>query len=196
MISTAPRPSRPDQPIISTVRFGDSAVVSDPHAYTTQPIANARLRPTISPTFPPVIISDAITSVYIVIAVWIPVTVVSRSSATVAMAVFITVVSRAITNWPAAKVARTAPVAPAARPPVFVIAGLLTGPSIYGCLGPRLHGTGHGRVAHATAAVALSLSPACDRAELRHSAIASRPRNPDLTSVGRGVDQREARRAP
>ena len=57
---------------------------------------NARLRPTISPTLPPVIISDAITSVYIVIAVWIPVTVVSRSSATVAIAVFITVVSRAI----------------------------------------------------------------------------------------------------
>ena len=82
---------------------------------------NARLRPRISPTFPPVIISDAITSVYIVIAVWIPVTVVSRSSATVAIAVFITVVSRAITNWPAASVSRTTPVAPAARPAVFVI---------------------------------------------------------------------------
>ena len=34
-----------------------------------QPIANARLRPIIWPTFPPVIISDAITSVYSVIAV-------------------------------------------------------------------------------------------------------------------------------
>ena len=33
------------------------------------PIANARLRPIIWPTFPPVIISDAITSVYSVIAV-------------------------------------------------------------------------------------------------------------------------------
>ena len=32
MMSTAPSPSRPDQPIISTVRFCDSAVVSDPHA--------------------------------------------------------------------------------------------------------------------------------------------------------------------
>ena len=32
MISTAPSPSRPDQPIISTVRFCDSAVVSEPHA--------------------------------------------------------------------------------------------------------------------------------------------------------------------
>ena len=29
----------------------------------TQPIANARLRPMISPIFPPVIISEAITSV-------------------------------------------------------------------------------------------------------------------------------------
>ena len=85
---------------------------------------NARLRPTISPTFPPVIISDAITSVYRVIAVWIPVTVVSRSFATVAIAVFITVVSRAITNWPAASVSSTTPVAPAARPAVFAIVAL------------------------------------------------------------------------
>ncbi len=83
---------------------------------------NARLRPTISPTLPPVIISEAITSAYIVIAVWIPVTVVLMSLATVAIAVFITVVSRAITNCPAASVSSTIPVAPAARPAVFVIA--------------------------------------------------------------------------
>src|SRR4051794_24699521 len=124
MISTAPRPSRPDQPIISTVRFGDSAVVSDPQAYTTQPIANARLRPRISPILPPVIISDAITSVYIVIAVWIPVTVVSRSLATVAIAVFITVVSSAITNWPAANVISTIPVAPATAEDLVIEASL------------------------------------------------------------------------
>ncbi len=48
------------------------------------------------------------------IAVWIPVTVVPRSSATVAIAVFITVVSRAITNWPVANVSRTMPDALAA----------------------------------------------------------------------------------
>ena len=41
------------------------------------------------------------------IAVWIPVTVVPRSLATVAIAVFITVVSSAMTNWPAASVMRT-----------------------------------------------------------------------------------------
>ena len=87
----------------------------------TQPIVNARLRPRISPTLPPVIISDAITSVYIVIAVWIPVTVVSRSFATVAIAVFITVVSRAITNCPAASVSRTIPVAAAAPPVVLAV---------------------------------------------------------------------------
>ena len=45
------------------------------------------------------------------IAVWIPVTVVSRSSATVAIAVFMTVVSRAMTNCPAASVSSTRPVA-------------------------------------------------------------------------------------
>src|SRR3954452_21295719 len=68
--------------------------------------------------------SDAITSVYIVIAVWMPVTVVSRSFATVAIAVFITVVSRAITNWPAASVPRTTPLPTAARSAVLVIAAL------------------------------------------------------------------------
>ncbi len=40
-------------------------------------------------------------------AVWIPVTVVPRSLATVAIAVFMTVVSRAMTNWPAASVSST-----------------------------------------------------------------------------------------
>ncbi len=82
---------------------------------------NARLRPTISPTRPPVIISEAITSAYIVIAVWIPVTVVLMSLATVAIAVFITVVSSAITNCPAASVSSTIPVAPAARPAVLSV---------------------------------------------------------------------------
>jgi len=47
-------------------------------------------------------------------AVWIPVTVVPRSLATVAIAVFMTVVSRAITNCPAARVIRTISAAPAA----------------------------------------------------------------------------------
>src|SRR3954453_20117873 len=145
MISTAPRPSKPDQPISRTVRFGASAVVIDPQAYTMQPRPNARLRPTISPTLPPVIISDAITSVYIVIAVWIPVTVVSRSLATVAIAVFMTVVSSAITNWPAASVARTTPVAPATRPDFVIDAAPPDGPSVHGWLGPRFDATGRDR---------------------------------------------------
>ena len=69
---------------------------------------NARLRPRIAPIFPPVIISDAITSVYSVIAVWMPVTVVSRSFATVAIDTFITDASRIITNCAAASVTSTA----------------------------------------------------------------------------------------
>ena len=73
----------------------------------THPMVNARLRPRIAPIFPPVIISDAITSVYIVIAVWIPVTVVPRSSATVAIDTFITDESRIITNCAAASVTST-----------------------------------------------------------------------------------------
>ena len=68
----------------------------------------------ISPTLPPVIIKDAITNVYKVIAVWIPVTSVPTSLATVAIAVFITVISSAITNCPAHNVIRTKPEALAA----------------------------------------------------------------------------------
>ncbi len=63
MISAAPSPSRNDQPMISTVRLGASAVVSDPAPYTTQPIAKARRRPIMLPILPPVIIIVAITRV-------------------------------------------------------------------------------------------------------------------------------------
>jgi hypothetical protein len=51
----------------------------------------------------------AMTSVYIVIAVWIPVTVVPTSLATVAIATFMTELSRSITNWAAASVGSTSP---------------------------------------------------------------------------------------
>ena len=94
---------------------------------------NARLRPRIAPIFPPVIISDAITSVYIVIAVWMPVTVVPRSLATVAIDTFITDESRIITNCAAASVTRTAfaaaPAAPSA-PAVVELAIVLPAPGV------------------------------------------------------------------
>ena len=63
MISAAPIPSRNDHPMISTVRFGASAVVNDPAPYTTQPMAKARRRPMVLPILPPVIIIVAITRV-------------------------------------------------------------------------------------------------------------------------------------
>src|SRR5215470_17902410 len=86
----------------------------------TQPIANARLRPMIWPILPPVIMNAAMTSVYMVIAVWMPVTVVPTSLATVAIDTFITDVSRVIRNWAEANVTSTmdAPV-PAAGPFVW-----------------------------------------------------------------------------
>ncbi len=90
----------------------------------TQPMVKARLRPRIAPIFPPVIISDAITSVYIVIAVWMPVTVVSRSLATVAIDTFITDESRIITNCAAASVSRTAFAAAPAAPSVPAVVEL------------------------------------------------------------------------
>ena len=63
-----------------------------------QPIMKTRFRPNIEPTLPPVTMNIAMTSVYNVIAAWIPVTVVPTSSATVAIATFITELSRSITN--------------------------------------------------------------------------------------------------
>src|SRR5215216_6395176 len=113
-IRAAPTPSRNDQPNNSTGRFGAIAVVKEPQPYTTQPIANARLRPMIAPIFAPVIISAAITSVYIVIAPWMPVTVVPTSFATVAIETFMTELSRVIRNCPVASVNSTS-VAPPAR---------------------------------------------------------------------------------
>src|SRR5215207_8781990 len=86
----------------------------------THPIANARLRPIIAPTLAPVIISAAITSVYAVIAVWIPVTVVPTSLATVAIDTFITELSSVMRNCADASVMSTVPEADADRLAVAV----------------------------------------------------------------------------
>ena len=51
-----------------------------------------------SPNFPPISMNDAITSVYIVIAVWSPTMVVFRSATTWEMDTFITVVSSTMMN--------------------------------------------------------------------------------------------------
>ena len=63
MTSTAPSPSMIDQPMNSVATFGLSAVVSDPIAYTIDPITKARRRPQTSPSFAPSSISAAIVSV-------------------------------------------------------------------------------------------------------------------------------------
>jgi hypothetical protein len=67
-----------------------------------------------------VIISDAITSVYIVIAVWMPATVVPTSLATVAIDTFITELSSVMRNCADANVSRIVPDASAARSVVTV----------------------------------------------------------------------------
>ena len=59
------------------------------------------------PILPPVIMNAAITNVYIVIAVWMPVTVVPTSLATVAIDTFITDVSSVIRNCAEASVSST-----------------------------------------------------------------------------------------
>ena len=66
------------------------------------------------PILPPVIMNAAITNVYIVIAVWMPVTVVPTSLATVAIDTFITDVSSVIRNCAEASVRSTTEAALAA----------------------------------------------------------------------------------
>src|ERR1039457_488004 len=96
----------------------------------TSPIEKACRRPTMAPILPPVIISDAITSVYKVIAVWMPVTVVPMSAATWRIETFMTELSRVIKNWPEARTPRTKPL-PATRPdelvPLVIGVALVTG---------------------------------------------------------------------
>src|SRR5215211_8605069 len=94
-------------------------------------MAKARLRPMIEPTFPPVTMNIAMTRVYRVMAVWIPVTVVPTSLATVAMDTFMTELSRVIRNCPAARVSRTNPVplAGASGARVFTASASLLSPS-------------------------------------------------------------------
>src|SRR5829696_2168092 len=74
----------------------------------THPITNARLRPMMEPILPPVTINIAMTNVYRTIAVWMPVIVVPRSLATVAIDTFMTDESSAIRNCAAQSVRRTA----------------------------------------------------------------------------------------
>ncbi len=75
-----------------------------------------------APILPPVIISDAITSVYKVIAVWMPVTVVPTSAATCRIETFITELSSVIKNWPEASTDKTKPLPASTRPAFAVIA--------------------------------------------------------------------------
>ena len=80
------------------MRFGLSAVISEPSPYTASPRPKARSRPRMSPSFAPTSMNAAITSVYIVIALCTPVTVVFRSSTICEIETFITLESSTMTN--------------------------------------------------------------------------------------------------
>src|SRR5262245_46894454 len=99
----------------------------------------------ISPILPPVIMNAAITSVYIVIAVWIPVTVVPTSLATVAIDTFITDVSSAMRNCAEARVKSTTDAAPAALSALTVADGLDTGGQRSRQLQRRRRASHHGK---------------------------------------------------
>src|SRR4029453_8500891 len=110
-IIAAPMPSRKDKPKISIGRLGASAVVREPRPETKQPNMKAGFPPHIEPSLAPVTMNIAITSVYKVIAVWIPVTVVPTSLATVAIATFMTELSSVMRNCADASGSRTTPAA-------------------------------------------------------------------------------------
>src|SRR6476661_1793915 len=102
---------------------------------------NARLRPMIWPILPPVIMNAAITSVYIVIAVWMPVTVVPTSLATVAIDTFMTDVSSVMRNCAEAKVRSTTDAARDASALVTAAESVDIGGSV-----TRTHGRGSIRI--------------------------------------------------
>ncbi|GAA3071605.1 hypothetical protein GCM10020254_14250 [Streptomyces goshikiensis] len=105
---------------------------------------NARLRPMSAPTLPPLIMSIAMTSVYAVIAPCMPLTVVPMSSATVAIETFITELSRAIRNCPAARVSRMSLAFPAF--PSFPAGAAFAAVMGAAChAGERWHGASPGR---------------------------------------------------
>ena len=79
MSRAVPTPSRIEFPMISTVRFGDSALITAPTPNRTSPTVRQRVRPYLSVSFPPGIINAAMTSRKIVMATWTPCTVVFRS---------------------------------------------------------------------------------------------------------------------
>ena len=77
-------------------------------------MAIALRRPMMAPILPPVIMNAAMTSVYMVIAVWMPETVVPTSWATDWMETFMTDASRVMRNWPDDRTKSTRPPPPAA----------------------------------------------------------------------------------
>ena len=88
IISAEPTPSSSEYPMISSGSPCDSAASRPPIAYTTRPSTKHRLRPQMSVSLLPGIISAAIVSVNSVIAVCTPATVVPRSLAIALMATF------------------------------------------------------------------------------------------------------------
>ena len=79
MSSAVPTPSRMEFPMISTVRFGDTALITAPIPNRARPAVRQRVRPYRSVSFPPGIINAAITNRNRVIATCTPCTVVFRS---------------------------------------------------------------------------------------------------------------------
>lgn len=63
MTSTAPSPSTIDQPRKRNCTFGLNAVISEPAAYTYDPITNALRRPHTSPSLAPNSMNAAIVRV-------------------------------------------------------------------------------------------------------------------------------------
>ncbi len=96
-----------DQPNSKVWRSGENAVISEPVPYTSKPRMNARFAPHRSPSLPPMSMKAAMTSVYIVMAVCMPATVVLSSAATCVIETFITVVSSTMTNCAAASMPMT-----------------------------------------------------------------------------------------
>src|SRR3954463_2044535 len=116
--------------MVSVVRFCARAATSAPVPYTARPAMKQTLRPQMSVSLLPGIISAAIVSVNSVMVVWIPVTEVPRSVAIVLIATFMLEPAKLQMNWASARGITMAPAVAAALtlPVRELVMSVLPGP--------------------------------------------------------------------
>src|SRR5829696_3803152 len=118
MSRAVPIPSKIELPRMRMPSPGAAALSNAPMPYTTRPTVKQRLRPQRSVSLPPGIINAAMTSRKMVIATWMPWTVVSRSWLMSLIITFMLVPAKLQMNWASASGTSTCRNAADGRPAV------------------------------------------------------------------------------